>query len=55
MLLVRIAAGHAARSSRAEPVVGGRAAPCPFCGSPIDADGHLCPRANGFRRRELTA
>ena len=24
--------------------------PCPFCGSPIDPTGHLCPRSNGYRR-----
>ncbi len=24
--------------------------PCPFCGGPLDAQGHLCPRANGYRR-----
>jgi len=24
--------------------------PCPFCGGPVDPAGHLCPRANGFRR-----
>jgi uncharacterized repeat protein (TIGR03847 family) len=24
--------------------------PCPFCGLPIDLDGHLCPRSNGYRR-----
>jgi uncharacterized repeat protein (TIGR03847 family) len=23
---------------------------CPFCISPIDHKGHLCPRANGYRR-----
>jgi uncharacterized repeat protein (TIGR03847 family) len=23
---------------------------CPFCGLPIDPQGHLCPRANGYRR-----
>lgn len=23
---------------------------CPFCSLPIDPGGHLCPRANGFRR-----
>ena len=23
---------------------------CPFCGGPVDPAGHLCPRANGFRR-----
>jgi hypothetical protein len=31
-------------------VVNAGRAPCPFCGSPIDPAGHLCPRANGFRR-----
>ncbi|MDE9366518.1 DUF3090 domain-containing protein [Luteipulveratus sp. YIM 133132] len=24
--------------------------PCPFCGGPLDAEGHICPRANGYRR-----
>lgn len=24
--------------------------PCPFCGFSIDPQGHLCPRANGYRR-----
>jgi uncharacterized repeat protein (TIGR03847 family) len=23
---------------------------CPFCSTPIDPKGHLCPRANGYRR-----
>ena len=23
---------------------------CPFCSLPIDKSGHLCPRANGYRR-----
>ena len=36
--------------ARAESVVAAGRAPCPFCGGPIDPDGHLCPRANGFRR-----
>lgn len=27
----------------------GRSA-CPFCGLPINLSGHLCPRANGYRR-----
>lgn len=25
--------------------------PCPFCGGPLDPAGHICPRANGYRRR----
>ncbi len=24
---------------------------CEFCGEPMDPEGHLCPRMNGFRRR----
>jgi uncharacterized repeat protein (TIGR03847 family) len=24
--------------------------PCPFCGGPLDPTGHICPRANGYRR-----
>jgi len=35
---------------RAMAVVGAGRAPCPFCGAPIDPNGHLCPRANGYRR-----
>lgn len=37
-------------AARAETVVAAGRAPCPFCGGPIDPEGHLCPRANGFRR-----
>lgn len=25
--------------------------PCLFCGGPINVEGHLCPRANGYRRQ----
>lgn len=24
--------------------------PCPFCGGPLETSGHICPRANGYRR-----
>ena len=34
----------------ARRVVAAGRAPCPFCGLPINRDGHLCPRANGYRR-----
>ena len=37
-------------SKRAVSVVGAGRLPCPFCGGPIDIRGHLCPRANGYRR-----
>ena len=23
--------------------------PCPLCGLPLDANGHICPRQNGYR------
>jgi uncharacterized repeat protein (TIGR03847 family) len=36
---------------RAMSVVAAGRPPCPFCGNPLDPDGHLCPRANGYRRR----
>ncbi len=35
---------------RATSVVSAGRIPCPFCGIPLDPDGHLCPRANGYRR-----
>lgn len=35
---------------RAELVVAAGRQPCPFCGMPIDSQGHLCARANGYRR-----
>ena len=40
----------AAFSSRSKAVVNAGRLPCPFCGIPIDPRGHLCPRANGYRR-----
>jgi uncharacterized repeat protein (TIGR03847 family) len=51
MFLVRLPAAQArAFCSRAESVVEAGREPCPFCGGPMDPGGHLCPRANGFRR-----
>ncbi|MFC5176979.1 DUF3090 domain-containing protein [Nocardioides taihuensis] len=53
LLLVRLTAGAArAFVSRAEKVLEAGRPSCPFCGNPIDPDGHLCVRANGFRRRD---
>ena len=53
MLLVRLAAGTArAFVKRAEQVLEAGRPSCPFCGNPIDPEGHLCVRANGFRRRD---
>ena len=53
IFLVRLDAGTArAFVKRAERVVEAGRPTCPFCGGPIDPDGHLCVRANGFRRRD---
>ena len=43
---------HQARSfcDRSDSVVAAGRQPCPFCGLPVDPSGHLCPRANGYRR-----
>ncbi|WP_300640866.1 DUF3090 domain-containing protein [Nocardioides sp.] len=53
VLLVRVPAGVArAFVQRSESVLGAGRPTCPFCGEPIDPEGHLCVRANGFRRRD---
>jgi uncharacterized repeat protein (TIGR03847 family) len=51
LLRVRLS-GAAARAfaKRATAVVSAGRPPCPFCGGPLDATGHVCPRANGYRR-----
>ena len=53
IFLVRITAGAArAFVQRASAVLGAGRPSCPFCGNPVDPDGHLCVRMNGFRRRD---
>ena len=53
IFLVRLEAGPArAFVKRASLVLEAGRPDCPFCGSPIDPDGHLCVRANGYRRRD---
>jgi len=44
--------GSAARSftARANSVVSAGRPPCPFCSLPLDPEGHICPRQNGYRR-----
>lgn len=37
-------------SIRASRVVAAGRPQCPFCHLPIDPEGHICPRANGYRR-----
>jgi len=51
-LRVRIT-GNYARGfvQRAVAVISAGRPPCPLCDQPLDARGHICPRANGYRRR----
>jgi uncharacterized repeat protein (TIGR03847 family) len=36
-------------AKRAARVVAAGRPPCPFCGQPLDPEGHICPRQNGHR------
>jgi uncharacterized repeat protein (TIGR03847 family) len=36
--------------ARAQVLVAAGRPPCPFCLQPLDPSGHICPRANGYRR-----
>ncbi|SDP35617.1 conserved hypothetical protein [Nakamurella panacisegetis] len=35
---------------RAELVVSAGRPPCPLCANPLDPEGHVCPRLNGYHR-----
>lgn len=37
-------------AERAARVISAGRKPCPLCGEPLDPDGHICPRQNGYRR-----
>lgn len=53
VMLVRLPPGAArAFVKRSVRVLDAGRPSCPFCGNPIDPEGHLCVRANGFRRRD---
>jgi uncharacterized repeat protein (TIGR03847 family) len=50
VLRVRLSLAAArAFSRRAIQIVGQGRPPCPLCGLPLDAEGHICPRQNGHR------
>jgi uncharacterized repeat protein (TIGR03847 family) len=52
VLRVRLSAAIAtAFCSRAQAVVSAGRPPCPLCTEPLDQQGHICPRANGYLRR----
>lgn len=50
VLRVHLTAGEArAFARRALRVVAAGRPNCPLCGQPLDPDGHICPRQNGYR------
>ncbi|MFI9431413.1 MULTISPECIES: DUF3090 domain-containing protein [Streptosporangium] len=50
VLRVHISPGVArAFTKRAMALVAAGRPPCPLCGQPLDADGHICVRLNGYR------
>ncbi|GHF40467.1 hypothetical protein GCM10010218_22290 [Streptomyces mashuensis] len=51
MLRVRLTGTMArAFAKRAMEVVNAGRPPCPLCSLPLDPEGHVCPRQNGYRR-----
>ncbi|MEV0242414.1 DUF3090 domain-containing protein [Streptomyces sp. NPDC050674] len=51
MLRVRLTGAQArAFAKRALDVVNAGRPPCPLCSLPLDPEGHVCPRQNGYRR-----
>jgi uncharacterized repeat protein (TIGR03847 family) len=51
VFVVKITASYARDFvARAQALVSAGRPPCPFCLQPLDPKGHVCPRANGYRR-----
>ena len=49
---IRVAGSYARGfAARALSVVSAGRPPCPLCDQALDPRGHICPRANGYRRR----
>jgi uncharacterized repeat protein (TIGR03847 family) len=55
-LRVFLSPGQArAFADRAEKVVSAGRAPCPLCAQPLDPQGHVCTRLNGYHQRSPIA
>lgn len=51
VFVVKISAAYARDFvARAQALIAAGRPPCPFCLQPLDPAGHVCPRANGYRR-----
>lgn len=37
-------------AQHAQRIVAAGRPPCPLCGNPLDPEGHICPRLNGYHR-----
>ena len=48
-------AGPGVRRARRERVVSAGRPPCPLCAEPLDPEGHVCVRLNGYHRRPTLA
>jgi uncharacterized repeat protein (TIGR03847 family) len=49
VMRVRLSAAQAAGFvRRAKRVIAAGRPPCPFCGQPLNPEGHICPRTNGY-------
>ncbi|HLT60599.1 MAG TPA: DUF3090 domain-containing protein [Microlunatus sp.] len=55
VFVVRITAAYAREFvARSQALIAAGRPACPFCLQPIDPDGHICPRASGYRRPLFT-
>lgn len=51
VFVVKITAAYARDFvARAQALVSAGRPPCPFCLQPLEPEGHICPRSNGYRR-----
>ena len=51
VFVIKITASYARDFvARAQALVAAGRPSCPFCLQPLDPQGHICPRANGYRR-----
>ncbi|NED97586.1 DUF3090 domain-containing protein [Phytoactinopolyspora alkaliphila] len=53
VFVVRLTGAEArAFAKRAQALVAAGRPPCPLCGLALEPQGHICPRQNGYRRRD---
>ncbi|WP_129662539.1 DUF3090 family protein [Phytoactinopolyspora endophytica] len=53
VFLVKLTGAEArAFAKRAHALVAAGRPPCPLCGLALEPEGHVCPRQNGYRRRD---